>query len=188
MTAKEKASSSCSLVFCGPVLELQLRSMCPLHSVSQGVGCLLSIPQRSGKACSKFCALSGQQGDTGQQVGAARGQGLGPRSPPHHPAHLRSPTPPPPPGSCGRGKEKRKAERCRPRLEALLGLGPSYPCQTAALMAALICHFQSLPAHVMKERRMESGRRLIVEGGGNLYICEKTEEQIVEDEEKQRTH
>lgn len=64
---------------------------------------------------------------------------------------------------------KSKAERCRPRVEALLGSGPSYPCQTASPAAALICHFQSLPAHVMKERRMESGRRLTVEGGG-IYI------------------
>ena len=51
----------------------------------------------------------------------------------------------------------------------MLGWGPSYPCQTASPAAALICHFQSLPSHMMKERRMESGRRLTVEGGG-IYI------------------
>lgn len=34
---------------------------------------------------------------------------------------------------------------------------------------------------------MESGRRLAVEGG-DLYICEKTEEQIAGDQERQQTH
>lgn len=54
-------------------------------------------------------------------------------------------------------------------MGVLLGWGPSHPCQTASPAAALICHFQSLPSHMMKERRMESGRRLTVEGGG-IYI------------------
>lgn len=72
-------------------------------------------------------------------------------------------------------------------MEASLGLGLSYPCQIASPTAALICHFQSLPSYDIKKRRMESGRRLTVEGGG-IYIYVRRQEQIVGDEEKQRTH
>lgn len=49
-------------------------------------------------------------------------------------------------------------------------LRPFLPCQTASPAAALICHFQSLPSHVMKRRGMGSGRRLVVEGGGSIYM------------------
>ena len=65
---------------------------------------------------------------------------------------------------------KWKAERGPPEGEALPGPGPAYPCQTASPTAALICHVQRLPSHLMKERRMEVGEGFQVREGGSIYM------------------
>lgn len=130
-TATEKASKQQLLpgILRTTLGTAALWSMCPLHSESQRVGCVLSIPQRSGTGWSKLCSLSGQQ------EAASCVRGVGPRSPPqHHPACPRCLTPHPaaPLGCCGREKVKSNAGRCCTRVGALLGSGPSFPCQTAS--------------------------------------------------------
>lgn len=149
---------------------------------SQGVGSLLPVPQRSGVARVLLSLWPVRR-----PGGTFPGHSRGPTSPPG----TTLPTSPSltrrlSPRVLWERKVKRKQKGTARGWE--LCWAQAFPTPANSLPRGRSDLPLPEPACPRDGRaRMESGRRLTVEGG-NLYIFEKTEEQIVGDAERQRTH
>lgn len=108
----------------------------------------------------------------GRPGGTFRGYSWGPRSPPGTtlPTSL-SLTPRLSPRVLWERKSEKKAERHRPRGELCWAQALPTPANSLPRgCSALICHFQSLPAHVMEGRGREVGEGLQLREGIYIYV------------------